>query len=95
MSERMQGLTRSHYCGNLSCSDIGKEVVVCGWTQRQRDLGSLIFIDLRDRTGLLQLAFDDTTDRQAFDKAFAQHVDVDVFMFRLNGHSLCTSREVA
>ena len=45
-------------------------MVVCGWVQRQRDLGQLIFIDLRDRTGILQLAFDDATDREIFDKAF-------------------------
>lgn len=71
MSETMQGLKRTNYCGELSAADIGKEVVVCGWTQRQRDLGKLIFIDLRDRTGLLQLAFDDSTDRRIFDKAFS------------------------
>ena len=55
----------------LRASDIGKEVVLCGWVQRQRDLGQLIFIDLRDRTGIIQLAFDDTTDRTVFDKAFS------------------------
>ena len=48
-----------------------REVVVCGWAQRQRDLGQLIFIDLRDRTGIVQLAFDDSTDRSVFDKAFS------------------------
>ncbi len=70
MAEFMTGLKRSCYCGELRAGDIGKEVVVCGWVQRQRDLGQLIFIDLRDRTGIVQLAFDDTTDRAVFDKAF-------------------------
>ena len=61
---------RTHYCGTLTAADIGKEVSVTGWCQRQRDLGSLIFIDLRDRTGIVQLAFDESTDRAIFDKAF-------------------------
>ncbi len=71
MAEFMTGLKRSHYCGDLRITDVGKEVVVCGWVQRQRDLGQLIFIDLRDRTGIVQLAFTDTTDKEIFDKAFA------------------------
>jgi aspartyl-tRNA synthetase len=71
MSESLRGFTRSHYCGELGTGNIGQEVSVCGWTQRQRDLGGLIFIDLRDRTGLLQLAFDDNTDKQIFEKAFS------------------------
>ncbi len=69
--DRMNGLKRTHYCGTLTKNEVGKEVVVCGWVQRQRDLGSLIFVDLRDRTGIVQLAFDDNTDRETFDKAFA------------------------
>ncbi|MBO4432929.1 MAG: aspartate--tRNA ligase [Clostridia bacterium] len=67
----MEGLKRTDYCGTLRSGDEGREVVVCGWVQRQRDLGSLIFIDLRDRTGIVQLAFDDNTDRAVFEKAFA------------------------
>lgn len=67
----MTGLKRSDYCGDLRTSDIGREVTVCGWVQRQRDLGQLIFIDLRDRTGIVQLAFDNETDRTIFEKAFA------------------------
>ncbi|MBO4356113.1 MAG: aspartate--tRNA ligase [Clostridia bacterium] len=61
---------RTNYCGTLGKSDIGKEVTVCGWVQRQRDLGSLIFIDLRDRTGIIQLAFDPDSDKDLFDRAF-------------------------
>jgi aspartyl-tRNA synthetase len=69
--ETLKGFKRSNYCGELRAGDVGKEFSVCGWVQRQRDLGQLIFIDLRDRTGILQLAFDDATDREIFKKAFA------------------------
>ena len=71
MAEFMTGLKRTHYCGDLRLADAGKEVTVCGWVQRCRDLGQLIFIDLRDRTGIVQLAFNDTTDKEIFDKAFS------------------------
>ena len=61
---------RTHYCGTLTTENIGQRVCVQGWAQKQRDLGSLIFIDLRDRSGIIQLAFDENTDREIFDKAF-------------------------
>ena len=67
--DRMDGLKRTDYCGTLRKDDLDKEVVVCGWVQRQRDLGGLIFIDLRDRTGIVQLAFDDNTHKDIFEKA--------------------------
>ena len=62
-------LKRSHYCGQPRMADTGRALTVCGWAQRQRDLGGLIFIDLRDRSGILQLAFDDETDRAVFERA--------------------------
>lgn len=67
--EFIAGLKRTDYCGNFRASDIGKEITVFGWVQRARNLGSLIFIDLRDRTGILQLAFDENTDKAVFEKA--------------------------
>ncbi|MDD4699053.1 MAG: aspartate--tRNA ligase [Oscillospiraceae bacterium] len=68
--DKMETLRRTHYCGDLRSSDGEREVVVAGWVQRQRDLGQIIFIDLRDRTGIVQLAFDDKTSRDVFEKAF-------------------------
>ena len=61
---------RTCLCAELSAANVGQTVCVMGWAQKQRDLGALIFIDLRDRSGIVQLAFDDATDREAFDKAF-------------------------
>lgn len=71
MAEFMTGLKRTDYCSELRITDVGREVTVCGWVQRCRDLGQLIFIDLRDRTGIVQLAFNDKTDKEIFDKAFS------------------------
>ena len=68
--DTMTGLKRTNYCGDLCMQDVGKAVTVCGWVQRQRDLGALIFVDLRDRTGIVQLAFDERTAKDIFDKAF-------------------------
>ena len=67
--ESMTKTGRTMYCGEPRSCDIGREISVCGWVQRRRDLGQLIFVDLRDRTGLLQLAFDDNTDRGVFGAA--------------------------
>ncbi len=66
---------RTHYCGTLNEQNVGESVCVMGWVQRCRDLGALVFIDLRDRTGLLQLAFDDATDRAVFEKASSCHAE--------------------
>ena len=61
MSESMQGLHRTHRCTELSSANIGEKVTVMGWVQKRRNLGSLIFIDLRDRSGILHIVFDKTT----------------------------------
>ncbi len=59
MAESMKGLHRSHRCTEVSTSNIGETITVMGWVQKRRNLGSLIFIDLRDRSGLLQIVFDE------------------------------------
>ncbi|MDR1629778.1 MAG: aspartate--tRNA ligase [Oscillospiraceae bacterium] len=71
MLEFLGSTKRTNYCGTLTAADVDKTVTVCGWVQRQRDLGKLIFIDLRDRTGLVQLAFDEHTALSVFEKAGA------------------------
>ncbi len=70
MAESMQGLHRSHRCTEVSNKIIGEKVTVMGWVQRRRNLGSLIFVDLRDRSGLLQIMFDETIiGKEGFEKA--------------------------
>ncbi|MCC8169643.1 MAG: Asp-tRNA(Asn)/Glu-tRNA(Gln) amidotransferase GatCAB subunit C, partial [Oscillospiraceae bacterium] len=69
----MNGLKRTHYCGDVEAA--GNTVIVGGYVQKVRDLGNLIFIDLRDRTGIVQLAFDDGTARGIFEKASSCHAE--------------------
>lgn len=70
MAESMKGLKRSHRCTEVSNQNIGQSVTVMGWVQKRRNLGSLIFIDLRDRSGLLQIVFDtDKAGAENFEKA--------------------------
>jgi len=69
--DSMKGLKRTHYCGEVT--EIGKEVVVGGFVERIRDKGGVIFIVLRDRTGVVQLMFNDKSDPAVFEKASTCH----------------------
>lgn len=70
MAESMKGLKRSHRCTEVLNAEFGQEVVLMGWVQKRRNLGSLIFVDLRDRSGLVQLVFDqDIVGEEVFEKA--------------------------
>lgn len=69
MGEALNGLKRTHHCGNMSMALVGQTVTLMGWVQKRRNLGSLIFVDLRDRSGLCQVVFDSAISQAAFDKA--------------------------
>lgn len=70
MAQSMQGLKRTHRCTEVLSAELGQKVVLMGWVQKRRNLGSLIFVDLRDRTGLVQLVFDqDIVGEEVFEKA--------------------------
>lgn len=68
MGEMLQGWKRTDLCANFTTEDIGKEVVLMGWADTRRDLGSLIFIDLRDRSGIMQIVFDESAFSGDFNK---------------------------
>ncbi|MEG2085968.1 MAG: OB-fold nucleic acid binding domain-containing protein, partial [Clostridia bacterium] len=70
MVEFLTGLKRTDMCGELTSDAIGKDVTIMGWANRGRDLGGLIFVQLRDRTGVVQVVFDiNLTDKALFEKA--------------------------
>lgn len=70
MAESMQGLKRSHRCAELSKANIGDTVTVMGWVQKNRNKGGIVFVDLRDRSGLLQLIFENgSVSEEDFEKA--------------------------
>ena len=66
MAESMKGLTRTHRCAELGVANVGEVVTVMGWVQKSRNKGGIIFVDLRDRSGLLQLIFEQGDDAERF-----------------------------
>ncbi|MBO5851492.1 MAG: aspartate--tRNA ligase, partial [Clostridia bacterium] len=69
MLENMGELKRTHYCGSFDINSVGSVVTVMGWVQKRRNLGSLLFIDLRDRTGIVQIVLDESITPELFNKA--------------------------
>ena len=70
MAESMQGLKRTHRCTEVNDSNIGQTVTVMGWVQKQRNKGGIIFVDLRDRSGILQIIFEESdVKEEGFEKA--------------------------
>lgn len=67
--DTLNGLKRTNYCGDLRSSNINEEVVLMGWVQKKRNLGGLVFVDLRDRSGICQIIFDTDVNKEAFEKA--------------------------
>ena len=67
--ENLKGLKRTHYCGDLRIANVGEEVVLNGWVQKKRNLGGLVFVDLRDIRGISQIIFDTNVSEEAFNKA--------------------------
>ena len=67
--DNLKGLKRTHYCGDLRISNVGEEVVLNGWVQKKRNLGGLVFVDLRDIKGITQILFDTNVSEEAFNKA--------------------------
>lgn len=71
MVDFLNGMRRTHKCGQLRGGDVGKQVTIMGFVAKYRNLGNLLFIDLRDVSGVVQVAFDDQVDKAVFDKATA------------------------
>ena len=67
--DNLKGLKRTHYCGDLRITNVGEEVVLNGWVQKKRNLGGLVFVDLRDIRGISQIIFDTNVSEEAFNKA--------------------------
>ena len=68
MAESMQGLKRTHRCGELSAVNVGETVTIMGWVQKNRNKGGLVFTDVRDRSGIIQVVCEEGTTEPALDR---------------------------
>ncbi|MCX7614479.1 MAG: aspartate--tRNA ligase [Clostridiales bacterium] len=82
MTNSNQKYGRTDYCGTLGEKDKGREVVLCGWVSKMRDLGGLIFVDLRDREGIIQCVFDESIHKELFQIAFTVRAE---YVLRITG----------
>ena len=71
--ETLKGMKRTDMCATLSAADIGREVTVMGWAGKVRDIGSIVFVDLRDRTGIVQLVCE--SPEEILEKAKGVHLE--------------------
>ena len=69
MTDLLGDLKRTDYCGSLEKKDVGRRVTLMGWVQRRRDLGGLIFVEMRDREGIVQVVFNPEVSREVHEKA--------------------------
>ena len=89
---------RTHMCGTLNISNVGQDVVLNGWVAKRRNLGGLIFVDLRDKTGIVQVTFDDKIPKELFDaRALVETIGTDKLEVNGQGQLLqcLTSKEGA
>ena len=76
MAESMKGLKRTHRCAEVTAAEVGKSVTLMGWVQKARNKGGIVFVDLRDRSGIMQIIFEDgDIDAESFEKAGKLHAE--------------------
>ena len=84
MAESMRGLKRSHRCTEVTKAEIGSTVTLMGWVQKSRNKGGIVFVDLRDRSGIMQIIFENgEIDEQGFEKAGRLRSE---FVIAVKGH---------
>mgnify|MGYP001373217189 FL=1 len=92
MSEFLQGWKRTDYCTNFTLDDVGREVTLMGWVQTRRDFGALVFVDLRDRSGIMQVVFDESVLEGDFNRVNALRSEYVIAVRGKIGRASCRER---